>query len=218
MNDDKRGNSPTAIIFDGEGVVIDSEPIWDLSQREFLDRRGIAYAREEVKPLLAGRSLMEGVRVLQVKYGFGGDVQALAQERADIVRHLFKRVGFVPGFQEFFGRIRGRYKTCLATVMPSDLLAVVVESLELRSLFGPHIYCPDNEGLPSKPEPDLFLHSARQIQANPEDCVVIEDSPNGIEAANRAGMFSIGITTTFSSDRLHAADLIVSSFSDIPLD
>jgi len=206
------------VVFDGEGVVIDTEPIWDKSQAEFLRRRGIRYDRDRLKPLLAGRSMREGVRLLQAEFGFPGDLSSLAAERVEIVRHVFLRdANFIPGFREFFERIRRKCKTCIATMMPEELLEPVVEKMQLRALFGEHIYSPDRHHVKSKPAPDLFLLAARNLGSTSKRCIVIEDSPNGIEAAVRAQMFSIGLTTTFEPERLAAADLVVGSFEDIPL-
>jgi len=101
--------------------------------------------------------------------------------------------------------------------MPTELLDVVSEKLRLPALFGRHIYSPDAHDLPGKPAPDLFLFAAGRLDSTPGRCVAIEDSPNGVEAANRANMFAIGIATTFTPDKLAAANLIVRSFAEIPL-
>jgi beta-phosphoglucomutase len=207
-----------SILFDGEGVVIDSEKIWDEGQKEFLQRRGIVYHRENIKPLLAGRSLEDGVRILQSNYKFPGDPKVLAQERISIVKDLFAHeVEFVPGFKEFYARIQTTFKICIATMMPWELLDPVIQRLNLRALFGSHIYFPDEKLLPGKPAPDLFLYAAKQLQASPQQCIVIEDSPNGIEAAKRAEMYCIGIATTFRPGQLANADMIVQSFDEIDL-
>jgi beta-phosphoglucomutase-like phosphatase (HAD superfamily) len=209
-------SSSDTITFDGEGVVIDSEPIWDHSQREFLRRRGIAYDRETVKPLLAGRSLESGAALLQQKFGFPGDPTVLGRERMEIVRQAFEsEIEFVPGFAEFYEHVSSHFKTCMATVMSSELLDIVTRKLHLDALFGSRIFSPDRHNLPSKPAPDLFLYAAAQLGSKPGCCIVIEDSPNGLEAASRAGMFSIGIATTFSAEKLTAADMIVHSFAEI---
>lgn len=206
------------VLFDGEGVVIDSEKLWDRSQEEFLRRRGATYDRARVKHLLAGRSMVEGVRVLQAEYGFGGNPEELGKERVAIAENLFRHEAeFVPGFQEFYQRVRPTFKTCMATMMPKRLLDIVVARLKLADLFGEHIYCPDPNSLPGKPAPDLFLYAARQLQSSPASCIVVEDSPIGIEAARRAGMYCIGIATTFSAEKLGLADLVVTSFREIDL-
>jgi beta-phosphoglucomutase len=206
------------IVFDGEGVVIDSEPIWDRGQEEFLRRRGATYDRAKVKHLLAGRSMVEGVRILQDEYGFSGDPEQLAQERIAIVEDLFRtEVNFVPGFEDFYRRARPSFKACMATMMPEQLLEIVIARLKLNELFGDHIYCPEPDRLAGKPAPDLFLYAARRVGSEPAACVVIEDSPVGIEAARRAQMYSVGIATTFAPDLLTAADLLVKSFAEIDL-
>lgn len=206
------------ILFDGEGVVIDSEKLWDRGQEEFLRRRGATYDRARIKHLLAGRSMVEGALILQAEYGFTGDPETLAQERIEIVEDLFRREAeFVPGFERFYQRVRSRFKTCIATMMPQGLLDIVIARLALRDLFGEHIYCPDSNSLPGKPAPDLFLYSARLLQSVPANCIVIEDSPIGIEAARRANMYCIGIATTFPAEKLSGADIVVRSFDEIDL-
>ena len=206
------------IIFDAEGVIVDTEPIWDKAQEEFLRQRGFVYNREKTKPFLAGRSMVEGVRIMQEQYGFSGDLQKQGEERVSLVKLLLaKELKFIPGFVEFFAQVRDKYKTCVATSMAKDLLAIVDSRLHLSSLFGDKIFTCADVGFRSKPQPDLFLYAARQLGSAPENCIVIEDSPNGIEAASRAGMKSIGITTTFEAKILRGAGTIVSSFSEIDL-
>jgi beta-phosphoglucomutase len=206
------------IIFDGEGVVVDTERLWDLGQQEFLRRRGAVYDRQRVKHFLAGRSMEEGVRLLQREYGFDGDPEMLAQERIAIVEDLFRREAqFVPGFEEFFRQLPAFFKTCVATMMPKQLLDIVVAKLRLRELFVNHIYYPESDALPGKPAPDLFLYASHALQSAPEHCIVIEDSPVGIEAARRANMYCIAIATTFPPERLTLADEVVRSFNEIEL-
>ena len=206
------------IIFDAEGVVIDTETIWDKGQEEFLRRRGFVYDRGRIKPLLTGRTLAEGVKVMQESYGFGGDPDQLAGERADIVRELFATdVGFIEGFEAFFDKVHYSYKTCIATALDQDLLALVDRHLGLSELFAGHIYTLSDVGFRSKPSPDVFLYAAKQLASKPDRCVVIEDAPHGIEAARRAGMRSIGISTTYEHDKLRSADLVVDGFDGIDL-
>jgi beta-phosphoglucomutase len=107
-----------AVIFDGEGIVFDSEALWDQAQHEFLGRRGISYDRARIKPLLAGRSLAEGVQILQEIYKFPGLVDELAEERLAIAERLFAQgVTFIPGFPTFHRGIQATYKTCVATTL-----------------------------------------------------------------------------------------------------
>ncbi len=204
------------IIFDGEGVVIDTETIWDQGQAAFLGRRGIAYDRSRLKPLLTGRSLMDGTEVLRNEFGLEGKTEDLARERLEIVRERLDRdARFIDGFLEFFERVSGTFQTCVATAMPEDLLAIADRRLGLSELFGGRIFTLSDVGNRSKPNPDLFLFAARQLGSRPDSCVVIEDSPLGLEAARRAGMRSIGLATTFPPERLTNADLVARSYAEI---
>jgi HAD superfamily hydrolase (TIGR01509 family) len=206
------------IIFDGEGIVVDTETIWDQGQQEFLDRRGLVYDRDRIKPLLTGRSVLEGVAIMQREYGFAGDPQALASERIEIVRELFRRdVKFIDGFQAFFQRVCERYKTCIATAMDEDLLDIVDRRLGLSRLFDGRIFTLADVGHRSKPNPDIFLYAAARLHSQAGNCVVIEDAPHGIEAARRAKMRCIALTTTYGRERLRAADLVVDGYAEIDL-
>jgi len=207
-----------AIIFDCEGVIIDTETLWDKGQEEFLRRRGFVYDRSRIKHLLTGTSMQDGVRVMQNEYGFSGDIEAQAEERIAIVRELFAtEVEFIPGFKDFFLRANPVYKTCIATAMPSELLHLVDYRLHLSELFLGQIFTLADVNFRAKPNPDLFLYAARAMGIFPDRCLVIEDAPHGIEAAKRAGMKSIGLVTTYDHALLASsgADWVVDSFTAI---
>jgi beta-phosphoglucomutase len=205
-----------AVIFDADGVVVDSEKIWDATQEEFAQRHRIPYERTRIKALLAGRSQTEAVEILKTEYGLAGETGLLSRERMDLAkRKLESGVEFVPGFCEFLQRIQPTHKTCVATSMPEELLAIVDGHLKLSKLFDHRIYSLNAVGYRSKPNPDIFLHAADQLGVPPARCLVIEDAPNGIEAARRAGMKCVGLTTTFDRQTLSRADHIADSFEQI---
>lgn len=206
------------IIFDAEGVVFDSELVWDNGQVEFLGRRGIVYERDKLKPLLTGRSLIEGVQVMQQLYGFPGDTEELAKERRSIVSSFFKDgVPFIEGFLEFYKKLQGHYKTCIATSLNGELLAIVEKTLDLSRLFARNVFSIADVGHIGKPQPEIFLYAAKRLHATVECCLVIEDAPLGIEAAKRAGMKCIALTTTYRRELLSEADWIVDGYKEIDL-
>lgn len=208
----------SAILFDADGVVVDSEKIWDSAQVAFSTRHGIPYERERIKPLLAGRSQAEAIEILRKEYGLVGSTESLVQERMELVKYEFaKGVEFVRGFCEFFQRVRVDRQTCIATSMPEELLAIVDARLGLSILFSGRIFSLSAVGYRSKPNPDLFLYAASQMGVEPCNCLVIEDAPNGIEAARRAGMKCVALTTTFGRETLRHADRVVDSFGEIEL-
>jgi beta-phosphoglucomutase-like phosphatase (HAD superfamily) len=208
-----------AILFDCDGVVLDSETVWDRCETEFLGRRGIAFDLARTKPLITGLGQRAGVLLLQEQYGIAGDPDALVRERLEIIRDLFEReVRFTPGFPEFYDeRVRGRYATCIATSMPEALYAVADRRLDISRFFADRVYFPSHVGGRAKPAPDIFLYAAAQLGAPPERCLVIEDSPRGLEAAHRAGMASIGLATTHAPEMLRGADRVAGSFAEIDL-
>lgn len=208
-----------AILFDCDGVVLDSEILWDRCETEFLNRRSIAFDIARTKPLITGLGQTASVRLLQEQYGIPGDAETLVRERLEIIAGLFAaEVRFTEGFEEFFERqVRGRFKTCIATSMSEELYAVADRRLGLARFFGERVYFPTHVGGRAKPEPDLFLYAAAQLALPPERCLVIEDSPRGLEAARRAGMPSVGLATTHEPELLGGADRVVKSFAEIDL-
>jgi beta-phosphoglucomutase len=208
-----------AIIFDNEGVVVDTEPVWDKEHEIFLARRGIVYKKDRIKHLLSGRSITDGVKVLKQEYNLTGDEMVLSDERYAIVKNLLKSdIYFIEGFMEFYELAKHKYKTCIATSMDEELLNIVDKKLLLNELFDGNIYTLKHVRYKSKPCPDIFLYAAKELKSNPCYCLVIEDSPNGIDAAREAGMKCIGLATTYSDEKLKNADLIVKSFSEINIE
>lgn len=199
-----------AILFDLEGVVVDTEPIWDLAQEVFLGRRGIAYDRAKIKPMLAGRSLVEGTGLIMREFELTGFCGDLAEERLQIVESLVAHnLCFIAGFPQFFEHAKRDHKTAIVTAMADRLLAAVELRLTLSSLFGDRIVTPGDVCNRSKPAPDMFLHAANRLGSEARRCVVIEDAPLGIEAAKQAGMWCIALATTFGRAELAGADLVV---------
>ncbi len=207
-----------AILFDLDGVIIDSEKLWDRGQEIFFARRGLPYERERLKHRMSGQSILAGAVVMKEAYNLPESPEDIARERVEIVRTLFQgEIPYVQGFEAFFAKVQGRVKTCVATAMESSLLNMVDGKLGLSRRFIGHVYSVTDVGNVGKPAPDLFLHAAAKLEAAPAECIVIEDSPNGIEAARRAEMGCIALTTTYKRDMLGAADQIVDSFEEIEL-
>ena len=204
------------IIFDAEGVVFDSQTLWDRGQVEFLGRREIRYDRETIKHLLTGRSLIEGARVMQEVYGFPGDPEELANERLAIMKKLLKNnLSFLDGFVSFYHSVKEGYKTCIATSLATELLCIAENTLNLSDVFSGNVFSIKDVGGVGKPQPDIFLYAAERLKSPTKNCLVIEDAPLGVEAAKRAGMQCVALTTTYRRDKLRQADLVVDTFAQI---
>jgi len=211
------GNHIEAIIFDAEGVVVDTEKLWDDSQDILLGNRGLIYDRDYLKPRMAGQTLLDGATLMVEYYGLIEKPESIAHERREIIHDLFeKEISFIRGFQKFMEWVQTTtFQYAIATAMNKTLMDKVEKRLGLQSYFGRHIYYIEDVGNKSKPAPDVFLLAAKMLGVDPENCLVIEDAPHGIEAAKRAGMRSAGIITTFKKELLQDADIVANNFDEI---
>jgi len=206
-----------AIIFDADGIVIDTEPLYAKGDRDFFTSLGVIHNTDDYRHYLTGKSLQDGTAKLQEMYGFPGTPAELYEKRLACVKKYYKDVQFVPGFQKFFTVIKDKYKTAVATASNVDLFAIADSGLHLTEMFNGHVYYLKDVGNLSKPAPDIFLHAAKMLGVKPEECVVLEDAVNGVQAAKSAGMRCIALTTTHSRSMLNKADLIVDSYKEINL-
>jgi len=208
-----------AIIFDAEGVVVNTEKLWDESQEILLGKHGLIYDREYLKPRMAGQTLLEGAELMVRYYGLDVKPEDMAYERQVIIDQLFNGpIPFIDGFESFVHWISpSNLKKGIATAMNRNLMLKVEDQLNLKRYFNEHIYFIEDVGNKSKPEPDVFLYAADKLGVNPQCCLVIEDAPHGIEAARSAGMVSIGIVTTFTKEHLLQADFTGRDFDEIKM-
>lgn len=208
---------PRAIIFDAEGVVLDTEDLWDDAQVVFLDRYGVPYERDVLKPILSGRSLLEGAEIMKATFGLPGEPVDLAAERRAIAREVIATgARYMDGFGAFFAQVHNRFATCIATGLDSELLAMVDARLALSEMFAGRLYSVDLVPR-AKPAPDIFLYAAGKMGVDTAECVVIEDSPNGIIAAREANMRSIALASTYSTELLEASfpDVIAADWAGV---
>lgn len=105
---------------------------------------------------------------------------------------------------------------CVASSGTPEKINFNLSESGLKGYFKTIISCEDIKR--GKPEPDIFLASARRLGVKPGNCIVVEDSLYGITAAKRASMYCIGLTTSFSRERLIEADMIVDNLTEVPLE
>jgi len=157
--------------------------------------------------------------IMQELFGLVGPLSKLAEERRDIIARFYReKIEFMLGFVPFYKRVvQMGFKYAVATSADPYLLEIVQQKLGLDRMFPGRIFTVASVGNLSKPDPALYLYAASQLGVVPADCLVIEDSPLGVEAAKRAGTNCVAITTTLGREHLSSADMIVNSFSEIDL-
>ncbi|MGN9846385.1 HAD family hydrolase [Nonomuraea sp. H19] len=210
-------NGASAFIFDLEGVVLDTETIWDEAQRILLSRRGHDYNRAALKHQLTGLGAQQAIAALVAHYRLPDDPSSLLLERWEIMAELLSQgVNYIPGALDFVRHAAVVVDICAATSMDPSLLDIALSATDLRAGFpGPIFTSADVNGV-AKPAPDIFLYAASKLGFESADCLVIEDAPHGIAAARAAGIPCIALCTTHKRYRLSGADMIFSDWSEVP--
>jgi HAD superfamily hydrolase (TIGR01509 family) len=211
-----QGKKLEMVLFDMDGVVIDSEPLWSEAERQLLTRRNLTYS-EELKPLLMGLDSREAVRILIKHYNLDESAEDLVHERNQLVSELIQKHGQpIPRAIDLIRQARDAgVKTALASSSPYSLVELVVDKLKLGPLLD--LVLSGDEVSRGKPAPDIYLAAAKRLGVAPECCLVIEDAPNGVRAAKAAGMCCVAITTGASRAELAAADQVVEDFRGLDL-
>jgi len=208
-----------AVIFDAEGIIINTEPVWDKAQEVLFQEVGLVYDRETVKPLLAGKNLLEGSKALIKLYPAFAErfTQAsLAERRFELIRDSFKmNIGFIKGFKAFYTNLKKhKVKTAVGTAMRRDLFDLVDQELKIRPLFDGKVFFANPMRQDGKQH--VFEMAAQNLGVHPNECLVIEDAPNGLQAAKSAGMKTAVLLTTFKKPALFkGADLILKNFESL---
>ncbi len=213
-----------AIIFDMDGTIVSTEIMWQAATQRILEKYTAHLPQEkkdEISAYLKGFALYESCKHIAQYSLTQVDPQEILQQKMELAHDLYDthQVTFIPHFPEFHGKVMHHgLKTAIATNAITQTVAKTLEQLPLETFFAEHIYNIDMVNKVCKPNPAIFLHAARQINIDPKDCIVIEDSAHGIKAAKAAGMYCIAINTGNDRHLLHEADEIVDCYREIDLD
>ncbi|SIQ80339.1 haloacid dehalogenase superfamily, subfamily IA, variant 3 with third motif having DD or ED [Paracoccus thiocyanatus] len=175
------------LIFDCDGVLVDSEPLAAAEIKAMLDRLGLPISHARIYDEFLGRSFST---VVAAARGQGLDLGPALPGYAEALALRFRRdLRPVPGMAEVLAQLPG--PRAVASSSAPERLRLSLAVTGLAPLFGPHVYSAAQVAH-GKPAPDLFLFAARHLGVAPADCVVIEDSPAGLAAARAAGMRVVG--------------------------
>jgi beta-phosphoglucomutase len=204
-----------AIIFDMDGVLIDSEPVHKLAKQQTFAQFGVTLPDsiyEQYKGRPDEAMMNELVPTLP-------GLEAGAQEILEIKRLEFEALEHlatpITGAQEFVHWAKNKFQIALATSSTTRNRLAALRTLGLTDTFG---FVVDASGFTrSKPHPEVFEKAIRGLNAEPSECLVIEDSLNGVIAGKAAGCHVAAITTSFSKEQLlsHGADYVVQSFKEL---
>lgn len=215
-----------AIIFDLDGTLVDTEPLHFAAFAELLGEEGIELSREEYVSRLIGYTDHDCFEVVMKEHARPADAAIIARltarKTALYQRLINDRDLLYPGAAEFVRRCAKRFPLVLATGTLRHEAELILNHAGLRKLFLSIVAAEDVEN--GKPAPDSFLaalgHLARQTHppVKREECLVIEDTNAGIEAARRAGMKVLAVAHSALPLELSAADLVRESLAETDLD
>ena len=206
-----------AVIFDMDGVLVDSEPIHTEVLQGILADEGFDYSIEEVLQDGLGRSFPSQMGELIDRLQLDKPLEHYASLfEESILLRLSREAGPAPGADHLLGELNQRgYKLGLASSSASGIVHGTLAILGFQDRF--EVLVSGDMAGASKPAPDIFLLAADRLGVLPEECVVVEDSPRGVEGAKRAGMFVVAVRTRpVPESEIANADRVINSLEEFP--
>lgn len=205
-----------AVIFDLDGVLLDSEQVWDEAREQLAKERGGRW-HESAQRDMMGMSSPEWSRYMHETIGLPEPPEEISREVVERLAKLYReRLPVVPGAREAVERLATRWPLGLASSSNRELIDLALELLEVAHLFKATV---SSEEVPrGKPAPDVYLEAACRLGADPTHGAAIEDSENGIRAAKAAGMRVVAIPNQHfppAEDALAHADAVLDSLAGL---
>jgi len=208
------------VIFDMDGVIIDSEPVYFKIDKEMFEELNIAVSFEEHSTYV-GTSSQNMWDAIIKKHGIPGDPGELMRKEYNLYMDYLVNANDLQPIDGVMELINGLHennlKLILASSSPMEIIDIILKKFKLPDLFIAKVS--GSELAHSKPHPEIFLKAAQLAGSEPKECIVIEDSKNGVAAAKAAGMKCIGFLNPSSGDQnLGDADMVIQSFKELNAD
>lgn len=202
-----------AVIWDMDGVLVDSLPTHFEAWRGILARLGYRYTYQEMTPYF-GMTDVTVMRTIADGRFSEEEILALAHEKELLYQEMIAREAKpLPGVTAWLENFRAAgLKQAVASSSVATSISLILDAMRLNSYFDAVV---SGEGGPSKPNPLVFLRAAQELGAAPETCLVMEDAVVGVRAAKAAGMRCVAVTTTNPPENLREADLVVERLSQL---
>jgi HAD superfamily hydrolase (TIGR01509 family) len=205
-----------AVIFDMDGVLIDSELHWKAVEGYFLKSLVPGWTAEDQTRII-GLSLHNVHAMLVKEYGMQASAEEFFRQYHGMAREIYmERISLIEPFPQLLETLsEGEVPVALASSSPRPWIEMMLSRFSLHSRFRVVVSADELEGK-GKPAPDIYLLTARRLEVEPAECIVIEDSRNGAVSAKAAGMYCIGFRNGFNDEQeLSAADVVLDSAQEI---
>lgn len=204
-----------AVIFDMDGVIVDSEPLHVKAEKEVCRRYNIL-VKDSDWETFKGKTTIDIFSFISKKYNPNIDPKQMADAKLEIYLELASKqenLKIYSGFFELISCLRQKYKIALTTSSVRQIQECVFSHYGLFPFFDVIV----NGSMVSKgkPDPEPYSLTISRLGLKPEDCFVIEDSDNGVISAKRAGAKVIAVTHSFPKEKLKEADYIVDSLLEV---
>jgi len=209
-----------AVIFDMDGLLIDSEPFWRISQKNLFSKRGINLIEDDFESFM-GKRIDEVVAIIYARYPNQDKTQdETAEEIVDGVINLVLERGLaLPGVKKTLENLKNqKYKIGLASSSNLRIIKSVLKKLDIESYFEV-VHSAQFEEY-GKPHPQIFISTAKMLEVSPSECLVLEDSFHGVIAALAANMQCVAIPDTKANNlkRFIIADQVLESMEEFSID
>jgi HAD superfamily hydrolase (TIGR01509 family) len=179
------------IIFDFDGVIAESEVLANTVLAELVTELGVSTTLEDSYRLYMGKRFADVIAAVEASVGRALPAGFPEQYQAHTLERFRKELRLVDGARDYIDAFAPMPR-CIASSSSPDRLVLCLDVLDLQAVFGAHVFSASVVAR-GKPHPDIFLHAAAQMRAEPAGCIVIEDSASGVEAGVAAGMTVIGL-------------------------
>jgi HAD superfamily hydrolase (TIGR01509 family) len=208
-----------AVVFDLDGVLVDSEPVWEEVRRELVAEHGGHWAPDSQRRIM-GMSTREWARYLSEDLGVGLSPEQVAGYVIDRMAARYReRLPLLPDAPETVRRLAAHWPLGLASSAPARLIDTVLAAAGLRSSFA--VVMSTEQVAHGKPAPDIYLSVTAELGVRPPDCAAVEDSSNGLRSAAAAGLQVIAVPHPQyppDPDALAAARLVLTSLAALTVD